>query len=330
MPVSAAASDPALELAAQLAVRLRWPEGVECPHCGASDISVRTECPRSKWRCRACRRDFTVTTGTALHGSKVGLDKWVEAARGPVIRPGEMSRRLEVSAPSARRMIRALESAGEPPGDRRLAALLSQPYNPGGGQIHCVPATISAKGDPTTGWTAAQRTVVGVLRNRPRGTTGRQIAAVAGLSERHVQRTLRTLADQGFTRLDNERVPWGCRLLEVPLWRLDLTERCVRALAFLPRRYGPVDYTCPKQIPAEFWPMFWSGARGSDARLPEDSLHVACTLLESPDRAAQTWALQYLPLETLKKCRTTRGYHEGETASALDAAIAERERVGNG
>ena len=271
-----------------------------------------------------------MTTGTALHGSKVGLDKWVEAARWPVVRPGEMVRRLDVSAPTARRMARALEAAGEPPGDRRLAALLSLPHTPGVGRIHRVPETISAGGDPTTGWTAAQRMVIGVLRNRPRGTTARQIAATAGLSERHVRRTLNALAEQGFTRLTTENVPWGCQLVEVPLWRLDLTEPCVRALAFLPRRCGPVDDTCPRQVPAEFWPMFWSGARGSDALLPEDSFHVACTLLDCPDRAAQAWALQYLPLETLNKYRATRRLYEGEIASALDAAIAERRRVSSG
>ena len=271
-----------------------------------------------------------MTTGTALHGSKVGLDKWVEAARCPVTRPGEIGRRLDVSAPTARRMARALEAAGEPPGDRRLASLLSLPYNPGVGRFHRVPATVSDKGDPTTGWTAAQRMVIGVLRNRPRGTTARQVAAMAGLSERHVRRTLKALADQGFTRLATENVAWGCRLLEVSLWRLDLTEPCVRALAFLPRRCEPVDDTCPSEVPAEFWPMFWSGARGSDALLPRDSFHVACTLLDSPDRAAQTWALQYLPLETLDKYRTMRGFDGGEMASALDAATAERRRGSSG
>ena len=63
--------------------------------------------------------------------------------------------------------------------------------------------------------------------------------------------------------------------------------RCVRAMAFVPRRRDPVDDTCPAGVPAEFWPMFWSGSRGSDAVLPRDAFHVACTLLDCGDRAAQ-------------------------------------------
>ena len=45
--------------------------------------------------------------------------------------------------------------------------------------------------------------------------------------------------------------------------------------------------TCRAGVPAEFWPMFWSGSRGSDAVLPRDAFHVACTLLDCGDRAAQ-------------------------------------------
>lgn len=199
-----------------------------------------------------------------------------------------------------------------------------------GGQGPRVPVTIAAKGDPTADWTGAKRAVAGVLRNRPRGTTSPQVAAAAGLSERHAQRTLRDLESQGFARLSQEKIPWGSKLLQVQLWHLDLTEQCVRALAFLPRCTDLVDDTCPEQVPPEFWPMFWSGVRASDIELPRDAFHVACTLLDCPDRAAQVWALQHLPIETLRMCLTMRGYDHGEIATALDGAISEREQVHGG
>ena len=64
------------------------------PPLRAPNVSVRTRGPPSKWRCRSCRRDVTVTTGTAQHGSKVALDKWVEGSRYPVTRPGEIAMHL--------------------------------------------------------------------------------------------------------------------------------------------------------------------------------------------------------------------------------------------
>lgn len=222
------------------------------------------------------------------------------------------------------------KAAGSNSGDGFPSLVTTLPRDIDAGPGLRVPVTIAAKDDPTTDWTEAHRAVAGVLRNRPRGTTIPQIAAVAGLSERYVQRTLRDLASQGFACFSEEKIPWGNNLLEVELWRLDLTEQCVRALAFLPRYPEPADNTCPQQVPPEFWPMFWSGTRGSDIRLPRDSFQVACTLLSCPDRAAQVWALQHLPIETLKRCRTMRGYDQGEIATALDAAISERERAHSG
>ena len=44
----------------------RWPDGVTCPHCEeASRITPR---PKGFYRCNACKKDFTVRTGTILSG----------------------------------------------------------------------------------------------------------------------------------------------------------------------------------------------------------------------------------------------------------------------
>lgn len=150
------------------------------------------------------------------------------------------------------------------------------------------------------------------------------VSALAGLAPTAAVSALDALADRGLARCSAEKVLWGCGLVEVRLWRLALSEACVGALAVLPRRPPPADGPCPAGVPAEFWTMFWSGSRGSDAQLPRDALHVATTLLDCPNRAAQSWALQYLPVETLKECRTMRGFDSGQVAAALDAALAER------
>lgn len=63
---------------------LRWgTSGVECPHCGHNDAryiaptngvsrATRTgaQSQRRVWRCRACRRQFSVLTGTVMHGTR--------------------------------------------------------------------------------------------------------------------------------------------------------------------------------------------------------------------------------------------------------------------
>lgn len=55
----------------------RWPHGVRCPHCDeAKRITPR---PKGFYRCNACKKDFTVRTGTIFERSHVSLDKWIMA-----------------------------------------------------------------------------------------------------------------------------------------------------------------------------------------------------------------------------------------------------------
>jgi hypothetical protein len=60
-----------------------WPEGRFCPHCGSlrsGPIHGRTARPGLYQCCEPeCRRQFTVTTKTPLHATKLPLWKWVLA-----------------------------------------------------------------------------------------------------------------------------------------------------------------------------------------------------------------------------------------------------------
>ncbi len=54
-----------------------WPEGVCCPHCsGKERITKRKD---GFYRCNACKKDFTVRTGTIFERSHVPLHKWLYA-----------------------------------------------------------------------------------------------------------------------------------------------------------------------------------------------------------------------------------------------------------
>ena len=55
----------------------RWPGGVTCPHC--EEVKRITPRPKGFYRCNACKKDFTVRTGTIFERSHVQLDKWILA-----------------------------------------------------------------------------------------------------------------------------------------------------------------------------------------------------------------------------------------------------------
>ena len=60
-------------------VKQRWPDGVRCLDCESERVSVRRTRKPQPFRCRDCRRDFSVTTGTVMHSSNLGLRKWAIA-----------------------------------------------------------------------------------------------------------------------------------------------------------------------------------------------------------------------------------------------------------
>jgi transposase-like protein len=53
---------------------VRWPQGFECPACRHRESSWLLR--RRLEQCRACRRQTSVTAGTVLHGTRVGLRIW--------------------------------------------------------------------------------------------------------------------------------------------------------------------------------------------------------------------------------------------------------------
>lgn len=55
--------------------QLRWPEGVTCPRCNASEVSYLST--RYLWKCKGCKKQFSVKVGTIMEDSPLGLDKWL-------------------------------------------------------------------------------------------------------------------------------------------------------------------------------------------------------------------------------------------------------------
>jgi transposase-like protein len=56
---------------------LRWPDGVMCPHCDHPEVMFLKT--RRIWKCKSCRKQFTIKTGTIMEDSPIKLDKWLPA-----------------------------------------------------------------------------------------------------------------------------------------------------------------------------------------------------------------------------------------------------------
>jgi len=66
---------------------IRWPDGIICPKCGSDKGAYKLQSkPESKhkirpgvYKCKACRKKFTVTVGTIFEDSHIALNKWLIA-----------------------------------------------------------------------------------------------------------------------------------------------------------------------------------------------------------------------------------------------------------
>lgn len=67
------------DVALAFMVNLRWPHGKQtCPRCGARDEHYFLE-TRRVWKCRSCKKQFSVKVGTIFEDSPISLSKWLPA-----------------------------------------------------------------------------------------------------------------------------------------------------------------------------------------------------------------------------------------------------------
>ncbi len=67
--------------------KVRWPNGPICPHCGSNEkhYSLKSKEDSKKpvregvWKCKKCRKQFSVTVGTVFEKSHIPLNKWLFA-----------------------------------------------------------------------------------------------------------------------------------------------------------------------------------------------------------------------------------------------------------
>lgn len=106
-------SDP--EQAFDFVKNLRWADGrVICPRCGHDEVSFLTT--RRIWKCKGCKRQFSLKVGTIFEDSPLGWDKWLPAVwlianSKNSISSHELARSLGVTQKSAWFMLHRIREA---------------------------------------------------------------------------------------------------------------------------------------------------------------------------------------------------------------------------
>lgn len=66
-----------LEVCTEFVSKLRWPNGPVCPRCESTEHSYLKT--RRLWKCKSCKKQYSVKLGTIFEDSPLGLDKWLPA-----------------------------------------------------------------------------------------------------------------------------------------------------------------------------------------------------------------------------------------------------------
>ena len=66
-----------LDVCVAFVASLRWPDGAVCPTCEGTEHSYLKT--RRIWKCKNCKRQFSVKVGTIFEDSPIPLDKWLAA-----------------------------------------------------------------------------------------------------------------------------------------------------------------------------------------------------------------------------------------------------------
>lgn len=132
---------------------LRWPGGPRCPRCvekGASHTVSRIH-DRDQFDCDACRYQFSATSGTIFHDTKLPLWKWflavymiVESKKG--ISANQLKRTLDVSYRTAWYLCHRIRHALQVKDAPRLTGVVEVDETTIGGKVTLAPQKPGKRG----------------------------------------------------------------------------------------------------------------------------------------------------------------------------------------
>ena len=147
-------------------VSIRWPDGkAVCPCCKSSNAAFLAT--RRVWKCRDCKKQFSVKVGTIFEDSPLGLDKWlpafwmiVNAKNG--ISSCEVSRALGVTQKTAWFMLHRIRLAVQNGGMDKLSGEVEADETYIGGKARSMNSTQRSKRGRGTGG-VGKEIVMGLL-----------------------------------------------------------------------------------------------------------------------------------------------------------------------
>jgi transposase-like protein len=182
--------------------RLRWGGGRACPHCGVVDHSFATKKP-GVYRCaeKACKMDFTVTTGTVMESSHIALHKWLQAfhlmaSSKKGISAHQLHRTIKVTYKSAWFMAHRIREA-------MRAGGLAAPMGGSGGTVESDETFIGRiKGEKPRPGGAHKNMVLALLdRDTKQVRTfhidGKRVADIVPIVRENISKEARLITDEG-------------------------------------------------------------------------------------------------------------------------------------
>ncbi|MBS0362350.1 MAG: IS1595 family transposase [Proteobacteria bacterium] len=206
-----------------LAVKLRWPNGVHCPACGvvgevryfvATSKNRKTgkETPRRLFECKArkadgklCKRQFTVKTGSIFEDSALPLDVWFVAIWAVAnckngISSYELARATGVSQKSAWFMLHRIRVAMDAGGlTTKFGGIVESDESYVGGKAENMHA--KKRKERITGSAANDKTPVMGLLQRGDGTVHSRVHArvIRDANKKNIQAMVRANVEPGST-----------------------------------------------------------------------------------------------------------------------------------
>jgi transposase-like protein len=139
----------------ELLEHLRWRGSPMCPHCGvvgahaylrpANGHSRTTnrgrQSERRVWKCRSCKRQFSVITGTVMHGTHVLIRTWILvafeiASTNRELSDREVERRYGLSSKSAHFLLQRIrDDLSRPAEDSLFARVVAGDREPVGSSV---------------------------------------------------------------------------------------------------------------------------------------------------------------------------------------------------
>jgi transposase-like protein len=161
-------SDP--ERAFDFVLKLRWADGkVTCPRCSHGDTSFVST--RKIWKCKGCKRQFSLKVGTIFEDSPLGWDKWLPAVwlianSKNSVSSHELARSLGVTQKSAWFMLHRIRDAMSTGTFHRMSGIteVDDTY------IDGLAKNRKVRAQKITGTGGVDKTVVQGARNHDAGT----------------------------------------------------------------------------------------------------------------------------------------------------------------